>query len=157
MEGSGLSGLLVVPKSVSLQGLDLACSMGAVLLSSSKLKQIFSSAFALLSSLVSIVPSWGDSGCVRKGSVPFLFLDSHLCHGVEGTGSSLPSPPVCLIDPWNSGIAIPESQRAELSLRAGRRVQATKERLNRCVGGGRQQQYQSRNGKNGKNCLSMGS
>lgn len=94
MEGSGLSGLLVVPKSVSLQGLDLACSMGPVLLSSSKLKQIFSSALgeipsAQLSSLMSLVPSLGDGGCVRKGSVPFLFLDTHLCQGVEETGSSL--------------------------------------------------------------------
>lgn len=42
------------------------------------------------------------------------------------------------------GIATPDSQRAELSLREGRRVQITKERLSRCVGGGGEQQYQSR-------------
>lgn len=40
------------------------------------------------------------------------------------------------------------SQRVELSPREGRRVKITEERLSRCVDGGRQQQYQSRSGKN---------
>lgn len=141
-------------------------SQGPVLLSISKLKQIFSSALGnppLCSAQLtdSIVPSWGMVNVSGRAQFPpFFSWTLTVQRRQETPWEPLPSPPVCLIYPWSSATAWDSDTRlTEGRAESEGRKKSTnyhREAKQMC-GGGKQQQCQSRSEKNEKNCLFMGS